>query len=150
MNSLMNSLLATAAAAALAAAAAAFAPTTAQSAPPEDTTRVKIATSSHRENGCSESAASFKVVIPNHEQLDRNWKGAGSVLGGIEFRITERNGTASYGNVAFADGGSALVYSLPARGGGTRIRVFTANVCQGASGANITIEVYGYYKPSNT
>jgi hypothetical protein len=76
-------------------------------------------------------------------QSSRQYLPPGSSIGtgrdqgrGIEVRITERNGTASYGNFAYADGGSTLVYSLPARGGGTRVRILTTNVCKDASGAN--------------
>jgi hypothetical protein len=40
-----------------------------------DEARIKIASSSHRENGCSESAASFEAVIPNFEKLDKGFQG---------------------------------------------------------------------------
>jgi len=132
---------------AIALGAAVIVPMGAYSAPIEDT-RVKIATSSHRENGCSESSRGFKVVIPNAEKLDRDYKG---LLGGIEVVIRERNGTASYSNFAFADDGQAVIYQLQARGAGTRLRMpwGNGNVCHRAEGANIAIDVYGHYKVSN-
>jgi hypothetical protein len=113
-----------------------------------DETRVKIASSSHRENGCSESGASFKTVIPNFEKLDKGFQGA---LAGIEVVVRERNGTASYGNFAFVDGGAAVTYRLHARGAGTRIKSpwNNGNLCHRAEGANITIEIYARYKAGN-
>ncbi len=110
-----------------------------------DQTRVKIASSSHRENGCSESYKSFKVVIPNPERLDRDYKG---VLGGIERVYVEANGTRRDGDYALTDNGSALTFTLFAKGGGTRISnpFNRGSWCQGASGASITIDIYAHYK----
>jgi hypothetical protein len=110
-----------------------------------DGTRVKIATSSLHENGCSETAQTFKVAIPNHEKLDLNYnKGP---AGGIEV-VTRENNHGSYGNIALVDDGAAVVYQLSAHGGGHRLsNPFNGgNVCVDASGANITIEVYAHYK----
>ncbi|ESZ11916.1 hypothetical protein [Mesorhizobium sp. L48C026A00] len=113
-----------------------------------EATRVKIASSSHREVGCSESTASFKTVIPNFEKLDTGFQGA---LAGIEVVVRERNGTASYGNLTFTDGGAAVTYNLRARGAGTRLRMpwGGGNVCQRAEGANISIEIFAHYKAGN-
>lgn len=111
----------------------------------DEPTRIRIAILSHRENGCSESTHPFKVVIPNPERLDRSYPG---VLAGIERHYVEKNGTVSDSDWAFADNGSALTVTLFARGGGTRIKnpFNNGNVCVNASGANITIEIWAYYK----
>jgi hypothetical protein len=108
-------------------------------------TRIKIASSSVRENGCSETYQTFKIAIPHPEQLDRSYRG---VLDGIEVVEREGNGDHSYGNFAFVDGGVALTYQLHARGAGTRIRnpFNNGSWCQGAAGANVTIDVYAHYK----
>lgn len=110
----------------------------------EASTRVKIASAAHRENGCSESSKGFKVVIPNPEKLDLNYKG---VLAGIERVYTEANGTRSDSDYAFADNGASLTFRLFAKGGGTRISVFGTNTCTKASGANIAIDLYAHYRP---
>lgn len=117
-------------------------------APSTKSTRIKIGSGSHRENGCTESySAPFHIAIPNPAQLDHNYKG---VLGGIERVYTEANGTRKDLDWAFTDNGSAVTFRLYARGGGTRIRNpfgGGGSVCQGASGANITVDVYAHYKP---
>ena len=82
-----------------------------------ESTRIKIATASHSENGCSESTKSFKVFIPKAEQLDHNYQG---VVGGIERVYGEANGTRADSNYAFTDQGSSLTFSLFAKGGGTK------------------------------
>ncbi len=108
-------------------------------------TRIKIASASHKEDGCSGSSKSFKIAIPHPERLDREYKG---VLAGIERVYVEANGTRRDGDWAFADNGSALIFSLYSKGGGTRIRhpFNNGNWCHGASGANITVEIYAHYK----
>ena len=95
------------------------------------------------ENGCSESSKGFKIVIPNADKLDLNYKG---VVAGVERVYTEGNGTRSDGDYAFADNGTALTFRLWVKGGGTRISGFGRNVCQGASGANTAVDFYGHYK----
>jgi hypothetical protein len=109
----------------------------------ESATRIKIASAAHRENGCSESSKGFKIVIPNADKLDLNYKG---VVAGVERVYTEGNGTRSDGDYAFADNGTALTFRLWVKGGGTRISGFGRNVCQGASGANTAVDFYGHYK----
>jgi hypothetical protein len=111
-------------------------------------TRSKIASSSIRENGCSETSQTFKAVIPNPERLDRSYQG---VLNGIEVVEREGNGRRSYGNFAFVDAGTAVIYQLRAQGGGTRIRSLggNGNVCVGATGANLTIEIWAHHKPAS-
>jgi hypothetical protein len=109
----------------------------------EPTMRIKIASAAHRENGCSESSKSFKIVVPNADKLDLNYKG---VVAGIERVYTEGNGTRSDGDYAFADNGNALTFRLWVKGGGTRISAFGRNLCQGATGANTAIDFYGHYK----
>jgi hypothetical protein len=111
-----------------------------------DATRDKIGTASKRENGCNQSGQNFKFVIPHPEQLDLDYKG---VIAGIERVYTEHNGTTSDNNYAFTDNGTAIVFSLSAKGAGTYIRPpFGGGWCQGAEGANITVEVYAHYKKS--
>ncbi|WP_271565343.1 hypothetical protein [Bradyrhizobium sp. CCBAU 11386] len=107
------------------------------------TTRIKIASAAHRENGCSESSKNFKIVVPNADKLDLNYKG---VVAGIERVYTEGNGTRSDGDYAFADNGNALTFRLWVKGGGTRISGFGRNVCHRATGANTAIDFYGHYK----
>jgi hypothetical protein len=109
----------------------------------EFTTRIKIASAAHREDGCSESSKGFKIVIPNADKLDLNYKG---VVAGVERVYTEGNGTRSDGDYAFADNGNALTFRLWAKGGGTRFSGFGRTVCQGASGANTAVDFYGHYK----
>jgi hypothetical protein len=115
----------------------------------EEETRIKIASSSIRENGCSETYKTFKAVIPNPERLDRSYKG---VLDSIEVAVREGNGTRGYSNFVFTDGGAAVSYQLYARGGGHRIQspLGRGSVCVDASGANITIDVYAHYKQPTT
>jgi hypothetical protein len=110
------------------------------------TERIKIGSASHHEAGCSESSANFKIVIPDSTRLDLNYKG---VLAGIERVYTEANGTRRDDNWAFADNGSAVTFSIWLKGGGTRIRnpFNSGSWCQGASGANLTVEVWGHYIP---
>ena len=107
------------------------------------TTRIKIASAAHHENGCSESSKGFKIVVPNADKLDMNYKG---VVAGIERVYTEGNGTRSDGDYAFADNGNALTFRLWVKGGGTRISGFGRNVCHRATGANTAIDFYGHYK----
>ena len=54
-------------------------------------------------------------------------------------------------NFALADGGAAVSYQLSARGGGHRINnpFSGGNVCVGATGANIAIDVYAHYKKTS-
>lgn len=108
--------------------------------------RIKIGSASHHEAGCSESSANFKVVIPDSTRLDLNYRG---VLAGIERVYTEANGTRRDDNWAFADNGSAVTFSIWVKGGGTRLRnpLNSGTWCQGASGANLTVEVWGHYIP---
>jgi hypothetical protein len=117
---------------------------------PASTTQreIKIASVSHRENGCSESSASFKAAIPDYKLLDRTYQGP---LAGIKIIEREHNGTASYGNLAFVDGGAAITGSLSARGAGTRLRMpfGGGNVCTRAAGANIAVDIYAVYQPIN-
>ena len=112
-------------------------------------TRSKIASSSIRENGCSQTSQTFKAIIPNPERLDRSYEGS---LNGLEVIEREGNGRRSYGNFAFADAGTAVTYQLHAQGGGTRIQNpfgGSGNVCVGATGANLTIEIWAHYKPAS-
>src|SRR6266851_3802190 len=98
-----------------------------------DATRVKIGTASKRENGCNESSQNFKFVIPHPEQLDLDYKG---VLAGIERVYTEGNGTRGDNNYAFTDNGTAIVFSLFAKGGGSYVRPpIGGGWCAGATGA---------------
>lgn len=108
--------------------------------------RIKIGSASHHEAGCSESSANFKFVIPEATRLDLNYKG---VLAGIERLYTEANGTRRDDNWAFADNTSAVTLSIWVKGGGTRIRnpFNNGSWCQGASGANLTVEVWAHYIP---
>jgi hypothetical protein len=112
----------------------------------EEPTRIKIASSAVRENGCSETSQTFKVAIPHSDHLDQSYRG---VLDGIEVIEREGNGTHSFGNFALVDGGASLTYVLYARGAGTRIRnpFNNGSWCQGAAGANVAIDVYAHYKP---
>jgi hypothetical protein len=110
-----------------------------------EATRLKIGTASVRANGCNDSSQSFKFVILDAEKLDRSFNG---VLAGLERTYTEANGTRSDTNWAFTDGGSAVTFSLYAKGGGNWVKspFGGGGVCVGASGANITVEVYAHYK----
>jgi hypothetical protein len=105
--------------------------------------RVKIATSSIGENGCSETHRTFEAAIPELEQLDLTYKG---VLSGIEVVVVENNGGA-YSNFAFTKK-ETVTWQLSARGGGRRIYspIGNGNVCVGATGGNIAIEVWAHYK----
>jgi hypothetical protein len=113
-----------------------------------ETTRVKIGTASKRENGCNASSQNFKFVIPHPEQLDLDYKG--NVLAGIERVYTEHNGTVSDNNYAFTDNGTAIVFSLSAKGGGHYIHspFGGGGVCVDATGANITVEIFAHQKKS--
>jgi hypothetical protein len=124
----------------------AFAPSMTARAADQVTERIKIGTASHHEAGCSDSSASFKFVIPESTRLDLNFKG---VLAGIERVYTEANGTRRDENWAFADIGSAVTFSIWVKGGGTRFRnpFNSGSWCQGASGANLTVEVWAHYIP---
>jgi hypothetical protein len=113
----------------------------------DDQTRVKIASSSVRENGCSETYQTFKANIPNSERLDRSYSSY-SMPDGIEVVVREANGAVGHRNFAFTDSGTTVTYQLHARGGGTRIRnpFNGGSYCHNASGANITIDVYAHFK----
>jgi hypothetical protein len=109
----------------------------------ESPTRVKIGSAAHRENGCGASYKSVKIAVPQPERLDLDYKG---VIAGIERVYTEGNGTRSETDYAFVDNGASLSFQLFAKGGGTRLSVFGRSWCQGASGANITVDIYAHYK----
>jgi hypothetical protein len=143
-----NFLVSAVAASALALAASAGSAFGIDSAP--QPTRVKIATLSHHENGCSESSRTFVVDIPDAERLDLDYKGA---LAGIEIREIEANNGHSFGNIAFLDGQNKMTISLWAKGAGRRVdsplNVFTGgrgSVCVGAEGASEGVEIYAHYK----
>jgi hypothetical protein len=141
MQSHRNILVGTAVAALLSGAAIAE---TTGAASGVDTTRVKIGTASHRENGCNQSGHNFKFVIPNPEQLDLGYNG---VLAGIERVYTEGNGTRADNNYAFTDNGTAIVFSLFAKGGGSYVRPpIGGGWCAGATGANVAVEIYAHYR----
>jgi hypothetical protein len=112
-----------------------------------NTTRVKIGTAFKRENGCNESGQNFKFVIPRPEQLDLDYKG--DVLAGMERVYATHNGNVRDNNYAFTDNGTAIVFSLSAKGGGTYVRPpIGGGWCAGATGADITVDIYAHYKNS--
>jgi hypothetical protein len=115
-------------------------------------TRVKIATLSHHENGCSESPHPFVIDIPDAERLDLDYKGS---LAGIEIREVEANNGHSFGNVAFLDGQNKMTITLWAKGTGHRVdnplKIFgggNGSVCVGAEGASEGVEIWAHYKSS--
>ena len=114
--------------------------------------RVKIASLSHHENGCSESPHTFVIDIPESQRLDLDYKGA---LAGIEIREVEANNGHSFGNIAFLDGQKKMTITLWAKGAGHRVdnplKIFGGgggSVCVGAAGASEGVEIWAYYKSS--
>jgi hypothetical protein len=85
-------------------------------------------------------------VIPEAARLDLDYKG---VLAGIERVYTEANGTRRDDNWAFSGDATTVTFSIWLKGGGTRIRnpFNGGSWCQGASGANLTVEVWARYIP---
>ncbi|MGV2188741.1 hypothetical protein ACQZ4Q_07995 [Agrobacterium vitis] len=106
---------------------------------------VKVASFSHRENGCSESWKNYTISIPNFDQLDLDYNGK---VGGIEVREVEANNGHRIGDTSINRDG-VLSISLWAKGKGRRVHSLKGkgNVCIGGAGASEGVDIYAHYKP---
>jgi hypothetical protein len=122
--------------------------TPAQLAPQASPTRILLGNFYHRENGCHTSSDTTVIDIPNAANLDRAHAGT---MAGIEVVLTANNHGSFTGHVD----GNKVVISATAAGPGHWVDnplngLFGGHggVCQGAQGADIGGQVYGWFLPN--